>query len=106
MDKKEIFLEAIHKKKIVIVQINSKEKGMIIRKCIPFDFGPSRKFKDGLDRYHFYDLNSPEGSHILSITPNQLISIEITSEDFKPEDYVKWSTPWFVKRDWGVHSNS
>ena len=104
MDKKEIFLEAIQKKKIVIVKVNSKEKGMITRKCIPFDFGVSRKFKDGLERYHFYDLDSPEGEHNLSITPNQLISIEITLESFEPKDYVKWTPNWFIKRDWGEYS--
>ncbi len=106
MDKKETFLEAIHKKNIVKVEINSKEKGFITRKCVPFDFGPSRKFKDGLDRFHFYDLDSPDGSHTLSITPNQLISIEITPENFEPSTYVTWSAPynWFIKRDWGIHS--
>ncbi|CAD7767225.1 MAG: hypothetical protein DNFNHJIP_00632 [Candidatus Argoarchaeum ethanivorans] len=66
-----IFLKAIHEKKVLRVKVNSHEKGIIIRKCIPFDFGSSRRYKDGLNRYHFWDLDSPDGSHNLS-------------------DYVRW----------------
>jgi hypothetical protein len=104
MEKKEIFLQAINDKKIVLVKVNSKEKGIIVREGVPFDFGPSRKFNDDLNRYHFYDLNSPEGQHNLSITPDQLMEIEITDKSFEPKDYVKWTPRWFIKRDWGIFS--
>ncbi|CEN93695.1 hypothetical protein [Paraclostridium sordellii] len=98
------FLKAIHNKKIVNIKFNSKEKGLVVRKCIPFDFGPSRRYKDNLDRYHFYDLDSPSGRHNLSILPNQLIEIEILDECFEPGDYVSWKTNWFIARDWGKFS--
>lgn len=97
---KNIFLNAISEIKIVKVKVNTKEKGVIERHCIPFDFWPSRKFKDGVDRYHFWDLDSPEKKHNLSILPEQLIKIEILSQSFNPWDYVKWKPTWFVKRDW------
>ncbi len=104
MDKHEIFIKAIHEKKRVRVKVNSEEKGIIVRECIPFDFGPSRRYKDGNNRYHFWDLDSPDGSHNLSILPNQLIEIEILDESFIPKDYITWPAPydWFVKRDWGM----
>mgnify|MGYP006291281609 CR=1 FL=1 len=104
MDNHNIFLASINEKKVVKVKINSYEKGIIIRKCIPFDFGPSRKYKDGENRYHFYDLDSPDGSHTLSILPHQLREIEILNETFNPGDYVNWTPKWFVKRDWGQYS--
>lgn len=105
MDKKEIFITAIHSKKKVEVTFNSIEKGVITRICIPYDFGPSNRYKDGRDRYHFYDLNSPEGKHNLSILPEQLINIEILNETFEPGDYVTWSPiNWHIKRDWGSYS--
>ena len=59
----ELFIESLNSKKIIIVTFDSHEKGVITRTCIPFDFGPSRRYKDGQDRYHFYDLDSPDGSH-------------------------------------------
>lgn len=101
---KNLFLDAIHKKTIVVITFKSQEKGIIKRECIPFDFGPSRRAKDKSDRYHFYDLDSPDGNHTLSILENQLISLEHTKIKFDPKDYVKWTPNWFVKRNWGSYS--
>ncbi len=99
------FLKAINEKKIVIITFNSKEKWIITRKCIPFDYWPWRRnSKVNSDRYHFYDLDSPEWQHNLSILPEQIINIEITNERFDPADYVKWKTNWFIKRDRGIYS--
>jgi hypothetical protein len=98
------FIDAIHLKKLVSVTINTENKGTIIRKCIPFDFGPSRKYKDGLDRYHFWDIDSPEGSHNLSILPEQLMNIGILDEEFNPSDYISWTPNWYIKRNWGSSS--
>jgi hypothetical protein len=104
MNKYDIFKKAIDNKFIVEIVVMTQEKGKIKRTCIPFDFGPSRKFKDKIDRYYFYDLDSPEGKHNLSITPDQLLEIQLTIEKFNPADYVKWKPNWFVKRDWGKYS--
>lgn len=104
MSNYEKFINAIHNKKLVSVKFNSKEKGVIIRSCIPFDYGPSRRYKDGLDRYHLYDLDSPDGKHNLSIIPEQVIDINILNENFDPAEYVHWTTSWFIKRDWGAYS--
>lgn len=98
------FLKAIENRFIVKIRLRSNEKGVIERTCIPFDFGPSRKYKDGISRYHFHDLDSPDGSHNLSIKPDQLLEINLTDETFDPALYVKWTPNWFVKRDWGQYS--
>lgn len=101
---KDIFLKAIYSKSILLVTFNSQEKGVITRKCVPFDFGPSKKFKDKSDRYHFYDLDSPDGKHNLSILDSQLISLEPMQDSFEPKDYIKWTPDWYIKRDWGDYS--
>ena len=98
------FIDAIHLKKLVFVTINTESKGTIKRKCIPFDFGPSKKYKDVLSRYHFWDIDSPVGSHNLSILPEQLMNIEILDEEFNPSEYVSWKPNWYIKRDWGISS--
>jgi hypothetical protein len=100
----ETMLEAINQLLIVQVTFSSHEKGTITRTCIPFDFGPSRRYKDGLDRYHFYDLDSPEGSHNLSILPEQIINITLTNDNFEPGDYITWTPNWILKRNWGEYS--
>lgn len=96
----ENFLLAIQQKSIVIIRFNSKSKGILVRKCIPFDYASSNTSKDKSMRYHFRDLNSPEGSHPLMVLPNDIISIEVTDEKFDPKFYVKWVPRWNVKRDW------
>ena len=55
----ENFVQAIKEMKLVKVVFDSYEKGRITRICVPFDYGPSRRYKDGKERYHFYDLDSP-----------------------------------------------
>jgi hypothetical protein len=100
----EIFLLSIHGRKHLNITFDSKEKGIIKRTCVPFDFGPSRKYKDGLDRFHLYDLDSPDGKHNLSILPTQLHNIELVEIIFDPKDYVTWTPNWIVARDWGIYS--
>jgi hypothetical protein len=97
-------IEAINQKVKVKVTFDSKEKGRITRLCIPFDIGPSKRYKDGLDRYHFFDLDSPDGKHNLSVLPDQIIDIEITNEHFDPSKFITWTPSWFIVRDWGLYS--
>lgn len=98
----DIFLDAIHQKKLVTVIFNSKEKGIITRKCVPFDFGPSKKDKSKVDKFHFWNIDS---NHNLPVLPEQLINMEILNEEFNPADYIKnWIPEWNIKRDWGKYS--
>jgi hypothetical protein len=99
-----LFIRAINDKLIVELTFNSIEKGIITRKCISFDYGPSRRFKDKSNRYHFLVLDGPEGRHNLSILPIQIIKIKLTNIHFDPAKYIKWKPKWFLKRNWGVYS--
>lgn len=100
----EKFVEAINQRKLVKVVADTKEKGIIQRKCVPFDFAVSRKYKDGKERFHFLDLDSPDGQHNLSILPEDLKTLEMLEESFDPANYVTWEPSWTVKRDWGAYS--
>jgi hypothetical protein len=103
-DYHEIFLNAIHSRNHLHLTFNANEKGLILRQCIPFDFGPSNRYKDGNNRYHLYDLDSPEGKHNLSILPIQLIKFELSKDLFDPAHYVTWTPRWHIARDWGIYS--
>lgn len=98
------FIKALNDKKIVNVKVNTYEKGIVDRLCVPFDFGPGKKFKDGRARYHFLDLDSPDGPHNLSVLPEQVIVLEITGREFDPAQYVKWTPNWIIPRNWGQYS--
>lgn len=108
MNNLENFLKAIQDITLVEVTFNAKEKGVITRKCVPFDFGPSRRKDviDKSDKFHFYDIDSPNGSHNLALSPSDVMTIKSTSEFFEPADYIKWAAPynWFISRNWGKFS--
>ena len=105
MNNHEKFIEAINTKKLIKISFDAKEKGIIERICVPFDFGPSRRnMTPNPERYHMYDMDSPDGEHTLSILPEQLLSVEVLDQNFDPADYVKWQPNWFIPRDWGQYS--
>lgn len=107
MDNHKIFLYAIEKKEVVELTFESKEKGVITRECIPFDFGPSRRnLKINPSKYHFYDLDSPKGAHPLPVLPEQVIKIKLLDKTFDPANYITWEPPynWHIQRDWGAYS--
>lgn len=97
----EIMKKAIDTCSLVQLTIRSNEKGVINRICIPFDIGPSRRYNDGKIRFHFYDLNSPDGRHNLSVLPMQIVNIQLSEKKFNPADFVIWKPNWFYQRDWG-----
>lgn len=100
-DKYEKFVEAIRTKSKVLIKFETRDKSEIKeRRCIPFDYAFSSRFNDDKKRYHFYDLDSADGPHNLSIFPEQLLSIDILQETFSPAEYVKWIPNWSIPRDW------
>jgi len=104
----EVFLRALADQKRVELRFISKEdQGQLSRECAPMDFGPSRRAKDGADRYHFWDFDSDTKSHVLSLLPDQIVSILALEQIFDPAEFVTWdviSSPWFVPRNWGRYS--
>lgn len=103
-----VFIKAIRERRLVIVHFFSKEDNRIIeRKCVPLDYGPSRRAKMKNNRFHFWDLESDKGSHVLSLNPEQVKMLIILDDKFQPEQIVVWDTkksPWFTERDWGDQS--
>ena len=47
----EKFLQAIQEKRVIVVTKQTKEKGIIKRKSIPYDYAVGKKFKDTIKRY-------------------------------------------------------
>ncbi len=103
---KELFLQAINNKLKIRVTFDATKEGRISRTCIPFDFGPSHKkgSVDHSNKYHMLDLSSPEGSHPLALSVDNVIRIEVLSETFDPVKYLTWAHHWIYKRDWGIKS--
>ena len=88
MSFKSDFIRAIEEKKLVLITAETLESGHFQRTCVPLDFGPSGKPRDGLDRFHLWDLNSPHGAHKLLLLPSQLLDLEVLPESFDPKTLV------------------
>lgn len=106
MNNPAVFLKAIDSMSKIRIIFDSKSKGRITRVCLPFDFGPSQKDGaiDRSEKYHVYDLDSPDGPHVIPIAPNNIIDIEVLNEKFDPVEYVNWEPKWIDKRNWGIKS--
>jgi len=97
----EDFKGAIESRSKVQIDFVTKDGELKTRLCIPFDFGPSRRnLNPNPELYHFFDLNSPDGQHNLSLEPRAIRSMKVTDETFDPGDYVKWKPNWFLPRNW------
>ena len=93
------FLYAIHNKRIVKIKAKTDERGIIVRHSVPFDYGSGKL--PGV-RFHFWNLDGPEGPHNFSVLPKDLLSLEVTEKTFEPRNYVTWNPPykWHIQRDW------
>lgn len=103
-----LFIAAIHRREKVRVCFYSEQDGCNqTRLCAPLDFGPSRRSKDGCNRYHLWDYESDKKVHPLSLTTDRIRTVEVTGEVFEPGAIVTWSlmdSPWYTARDWGASS--
>jgi len=101
----EEFVTAIRNKHLVEIHFRTKAGDERVRVCVPLDFGPSRRnIQPNPSRYHFWDLDSPDGPHILSIVSEQLLGIKLLDRSFEPSDYVTWKPDWHIERDSGEES--
>ena len=103
-----VFTAGITNRTKVVLTFFSKEDGdVLIRRCAPMDFGPSRRARDKSNRFHFWDYESDEHEHVLSLIPDQVVSIEATTEGFDRAEFVTWQPiVWFYPRDWGAYSGA
>lgn len=99
------FLGALHaRRKLRLTFLSKEDGGRLERTCAPMDFGPSRRAKDGADRYHLWDYDSDTEAHPLSVIVSQVVRMEPLDEAFDPADFVTWDlirSPWSLPRDWG-----
>lgn len=99
------FLKSINDKLIVNLTFRTVKGIVLKRKCVPLDYGPSRKFRDKSQRYHVLVINSPSGKiHPIPLSKVQILKIELTNTHFNPSRYIKWKLNWHLKRNWGVYS--
>jgi hypothetical protein len=99
------FIEAINEKKKVCLRFYSKADSEVIDLvCAPMDYGPGAGVQDGVNRYWLWDYTSNNGSHTLSLLPEQVLDLRVVGEVFAPADFGVQHSPWSIPREWGAQS--
>ena len=99
------FIEAIKEKNKVCLRFYSKaDSGMIDLVCAPMDYGPGAGIQDGVNRYWLWDYTSNNGSHTLSLLPEQVLDLRVLGEAFDPAQLDVRPPQWSIPRDWGSPS--
>ncbi len=102
---KENFVNSIHgKKKVRITYYSKKDEANTIRTCAPLDIGPHSRYPDKGDYFHFWDFDGSEKPHVVPKKEEDIIKIEVLSEEFDPSEFITWETNWTISRDWGQYS--
>ena len=97
------YIEAIKEKKKVGLRFYSRADSAVIdRVCAPLDYGPAAGIPDGVNRYLMWDYLGNNGSHTLSLLPDQVLDLRVLGEVFAPAEFGVQASPWFVPRDWGT----
>jgi hypothetical protein len=95
------FIAAIQEKKKVSVRLYSKaDSGVIDLVCAPLDYGLAGETQDGVNRYQLWDYSSNNGSHHLSLLPEQVLDLRVLGLLFDPAEFGPRPAPWSVARDW------
>jgi hypothetical protein len=96
------YVEAVEEKKKVRLRFYSRADSAVIDLvCGPLDYGPEAGIPDGVNRYSLWDYTSTNGSHVLSLLPDQVLDIRILGEVFDPAQIEARPPHWFIARDWG-----
>ena len=97
-----IFLESINGRLIVNLTFKTVSGNIVTRRCVPYNLGPHKRFKDKSHRYHLLVLKGRENSHPVFLLPKQILKIELTDVHFNPRSYIAWKPDWFVNTLWRV----
>ena len=98
----DIFVRGIVETKKITLTFFDEESQRNVRKCcIPVDYSPGRRKKDKSPLYYFWDFENSQNDYLLSLPPENIVSMEVDDEIFNPKDFVTfWKKIWYIKRDW------
>jgi len=95
------FIEAIKAKQKVCLRFYSKaDSGVIDLVCAPLDYGPGPESQDGVNRYWLWDYTSNNGSHTLSLLPDQVLDLRPLGTVFDPAEFGVSPPAWSIPREW------
>jgi hypothetical protein len=82
------------------------DSGVIDLVCAPLDYGQVGEVRGGVNRYQLWDYTRNNGSNILSLLPEQILSLSVLGTMFNPAEFGAFPPSWSIPRDWIAASGS
>jgi len=88
----DIFVRSLEREtKIKLTFISRKHDREKISLCAPLHFSKSPTGQGQQDCYFFWDFGAKKGSNFLSLSPSQMVRMELTDEVFYTQDFYCFS---------------
>jgi hypothetical protein len=101
------FIEAIREKKKVSLRFYSKADSAVIDLvCAPLDYGRTGAVQDGVNRYQLWDYSRNNGSYMLFLLPEQILSLSVLGAVFDPAEFGAPPPTWSIPQDWRAPSGA
>ena len=88
----EMFIRGIERKaKVKVTFLNDERGSELVRQCGPLYYSRGRAEADGLDCYYLWDFEADEGYNFVALSPERIVSMELTEDTFSFEEISKRS---------------
>lgn len=88
----DVFIEGIEQeKRLELTFFNRKLRRDVVSLCAPLHYGKSLAGVDDMDCYYLWDFEAEKGSNFLALSPSQIVSMELTEDDFCVYDFYSQS---------------
>ncbi len=90
----DVFIEGIEQeKRLELTFFSRKRRRDVVSLCAPLHYSKGLAAGDEMDCYYLWDLEAEKGSNFLALSPSQIVSMELTEETFRVQDFSGMSNP-------------
>ena len=79
--------------KLKLTFFSRKHNRDVVSLCAPLHYSKGLAAGDELDCYYLWDFEAEKGSNFLALSPSQIVSMELTEEAFRVQDFSGLSKP-------------
>jgi len=89
----DIFIRGIEqKRRLKLTFFSMEHQRNLGRQCAPLHYSKSKTKGDDLDHYYIWDFEATKGNNFLALPQSQIVSMELTEDTFRTEDFVDFKT--------------
>jgi hypothetical protein len=83
-----VFVQGIEqKRRLIVTFLRVENLQNLVRECAPLYYSKGQVEGDDLDSYYIWDFETTKDSNFLSLSPSQIIKMELAEGKFDIEDF-------------------